>query len=353
MASKWYLGDESVAGFCIPHELLPVIFVKKSSPALQTLTLFHQLAHLLLHDEPHLDSPAQLKVRQGASKDAQANRLAYECLQPDECAGEIVCDTRLEIDPDAIGETARHRIKEVIDTFGIDLVGVTLTAQSFRLLTHHKACLHLDRLLWEDYDQLKKHIRKYYDILGGLAWKSVMLDACSVNALHRLYPPHKFRQMCAWLIQQNIAMAVVNFEEVAGHSLTSWLVDEAGLEIIAENSAIQQQTDLLHAELAIPATGYSTQGGVGYSDLIAIATAEVSGYDLITEEEHQEQLPTKLKNYRIPAVCRSFAPSVQTCTLSEWVVANYPGDELPLVVGNEIREEETSYLAVLKPALVA
>ena len=73
-AGKWKIPKASaVLGFSLYHAQCPVIFVRKQvSPAPQSFTLFHELAHLLLHRASVIDDEADLQADTGLEREANA-----------------------------------------------------------------------------------------------------------------------------------------------------------------------------------------------------------------------------------------------------------------------------------------
>ena len=86
--SSGYLGswrlESNAIGFAIPHEQAPLIFIRKTSPQMQTFTLFHELGHLLLHGDSFIDDEDSLDSRQSKRKEQEANQFAADCLLPDD-----------------------------------------------------------------------------------------------------------------------------------------------------------------------------------------------------------------------------------------------------------------------------
>ena len=101
----WQLDHPKVVGFYMPDpdEQVPVIFVKKTTPQMQTLTLFHELGHLLLHGERgYIDGEDVLHGDASAKKEREANRFADRCLVPDAILGKAAARI-----PKSVGEFDR------------------------------------------------------------------------------------------------------------------------------------------------------------------------------------------------------------------------------------------------------
>lgn len=88
-AGKWQLPKEnSVLGFSIYKERLPVILVKKQrSETSQTFTLAHELGHLLMHRTSMIDDEADFSSN--GALEVQANQFAGFFLVPTEDLAEI------------------------------------------------------------------------------------------------------------------------------------------------------------------------------------------------------------------------------------------------------------------------
>lgn len=89
---RWKVSNSDVVGFCVAHDIVPVIFITKTSPERQTFTLFHELGHLLLHEASCIDNEDNLSSseysRRGGNKyskrEREANQFAGLCLVPPE-----------------------------------------------------------------------------------------------------------------------------------------------------------------------------------------------------------------------------------------------------------------------------
>jgi Zn-dependent peptidase ImmA (M78 family)/transcriptional regulator with XRE-family HTH domain len=80
---KWQIPkSSSVLGFAIYHDSFPVIVIRKTKyESRQTFTLFHELAHIILHRDSVIDEEADLELISGRERDA--NRFAALVLIPD------------------------------------------------------------------------------------------------------------------------------------------------------------------------------------------------------------------------------------------------------------------------------
>lgn len=86
---KWQIPkNEPICGFTIYNPDCPVIVVKKEiSEGRQAFTLFHELAHVLLHKASYIDELEDLYSYRG--KEREANEFAGLVLVPDQFLSEI------------------------------------------------------------------------------------------------------------------------------------------------------------------------------------------------------------------------------------------------------------------------
>lgn len=82
-AGNWQIAKESsIRGFSLYFDSYPVIVAKKQdSPAAQSFTVMHELAHLILHKTSSIDEEKDFYVYQGQEK--EANEFAGNVLVPD------------------------------------------------------------------------------------------------------------------------------------------------------------------------------------------------------------------------------------------------------------------------------
>jgi Zn-dependent peptidase ImmA (M78 family) len=80
---KWQVPKSSpILGFAIFHDRFPLVVVRKTRfESRQAFTLFHELAHILLHKESVIDDETDLAASTG--KEREANRFAACVLVPD------------------------------------------------------------------------------------------------------------------------------------------------------------------------------------------------------------------------------------------------------------------------------
>lgn len=131
-------------------------------------------------------------------------------------------------------------------------------------------------------------------------------DASSMIYAWDNYPEKHFPRLWEWLGIQIasgiITMPLVAFEETSSKSpdCGKWLND-ANLSILHPSTAILKCAANLKSLLGIEGDRYGV--GVGENDLIIIATAEINGLPLVSNEAVQMSLPKVLSKYKIPAVC--------------------------------------------------
>ena len=80
---KWKIHNDMLFGLSIYDPVAPVIFVRKitNNEKRQVFTLFHELAHILLHNKTLIDDENNLDTPQ-EKQEIEANRFAGLCLLP-------------------------------------------------------------------------------------------------------------------------------------------------------------------------------------------------------------------------------------------------------------------------------
>src|SRR5206468_2122277 len=74
--------SDPVEGFCLFYSACPIIVVRKHDAVTrQVFTLFHELAHLILHRESFIDE--QMDLVNQAAREREANSFAGHLLVPD------------------------------------------------------------------------------------------------------------------------------------------------------------------------------------------------------------------------------------------------------------------------------
>lgn len=149
-----------------------------------------------------------------------------------------------------------------------------------------------------------------------------LFDTSSIVYAWDNYPIDQFPPLWAWLASE-IANGRIMFAEVAvgevakvSSECKEWLSNN-GLAIVPTSDAILVEALRLKGLLQI---GEQYGGGVRENDLLIIATAKVSGMELVTNERVQLDLnKTKLANYKIPAVCQMRTVDVPCCDFLEFI----------------------------------
>lgn len=203
---NWKIENDDFEGFSINHEKMPVIFVKKSFEKRQVFTLFHELAHLLLHDKKRAMMDSNENFRHNTAKriEYEANEFAGKCLIPSETLEHIAAQTpenprdydaafkdfsdkncvsveavlvrllmRRQISheqyqqyrgikkeekiPQSSGQPKRYRHTEPAKIFGKHYVRSVLFALDEEQITLNKASNHLDKIKIEEFDKMRSH----------------------------------------------------------------------------------------------------------------------------------------------------------------------------------------------------
>ena len=132
-------------------------------------------------------------------------------------------------------------------------------------------------------------------------------DASSLILSWHEYSKDLFPPLWDWLGKGfgdgSLAVSQVAFDEVKQKSeaCTDFLRD-CGLQPRPVTAEIVTEALRLKGLLGILNEEYSPRG-VGENDLLIIATANVEGAVLVSEEGRQQNLPNVMKNCKIPAVC--------------------------------------------------
>lgn len=197
--------DDDIDGFCIYDAKCPMIVVKKqAAEARQTFTLFHELAHLLLHRESFIDGSEDIYAQTG--KEKEANEFAGRLLVPDavlpfvfaqpkpadasdyddwlrSCraawgvSSEVILRRLLDegrlaerdyaayrawkqdqVTTPGDGGSREYRYREPVHIFGPTFTRTVLDALAKRRITTNKASGYLDNLTLEALRKLEKHL---------------------------------------------------------------------------------------------------------------------------------------------------------------------------------------------------
>lgn len=133
-----------------------------------------------------------------------------------------------------------------------------------------------------------------------------VFDASSIIYAWDNYPVNQFPGLWEWigdrLNDSSIMMPSVALSEVQNNSPECWhWFKQEDVQTHEISNAILQESLRIKNLLGIIGDKYG--GGVGENDILIIATAAVHGKELVTDESWQANLPKKLENYKIPAVC--------------------------------------------------
>jgi len=139
-----------------------------------------------------------------------------------------------------------------------------------------------------------------------------VFDASSIIYAWDNYPFQQFPGLWDWMGERinnlTIMMPSVALGEVRANSTDCWQwLRDAGLKTHDVNNTILQ--DALRIKNLLGIVGDKYGGGVGENDILIVATADVIGKELVTDEGWQPLLPKNLHNCRMPAVCS--LPTVQ------------------------------------------
>jgi predicted nucleic acid-binding protein len=144
------------------------------------------------------------------------------------------------------------------------------------------------------------------------------------------YPYHikQFQNFWEWMGEQIISKQVV-ISEVAFNELTKpskeckdWLKEKA-IQIIPTSNEIRVAASKIKLLLGIENDNYHSDG-VGEKDIFIIATAQYHDLSLVSNEEKQSSLPTNIRKYKIPAVCKLAEVAVPCVDFREYI--NKAGD---------------------------
>lgn len=133
-----------------------------------------------------------------------------------------------------------------------------------------------------------------------------VIDASSIIYGWDNYPPEQFPKLWAWVAEEiesaELVIPKVAFDEVKNKlpECADWLTEQNISKLSPTNDVLRKSLEI-HALLGIVGDAYGK--GAGENDILIIATAFVAGGELITNENVQNNLPSKLKNCKIPAVC--------------------------------------------------
>lgn len=149
------------------------------------------------------------------------------------------------------------------------------------------------------------------------------IDASSIVYGWDNYPIEQFPKVWDWLAMQiksgELTISKVAMDEVESVSpdCAAWL-KEQGIERKTVDNAIAATAVSIKNDLGIANDNYH-QEGVGENDIFIIATAKVTGVELISDENRQNTLPANTKKYKIPAVCAMPTVSVNCINFVDYI----------------------------------
>lgn len=149
-----------------------------------------------------------------------------------------------------------------------------------------------------------------------------MFDASSMIYAWDNYPIEQFPGLWEWIEHQIsggfLTMSSVAFDEITKKTpdCSHWL-KLIRLGIYEVDNATLQEALRIKTLLGIVGDQYGA--GVGENDLLIIASALVNGTELVSDEKRQNNLPTLLQKYKIPAVCNLPSISVRCINFIEYL----------------------------------
>ena len=149
------------------------------------------------------------------------------------------------------------------------------------------------------------------------------IDASSIVYGWDNYPIGQFPGLWNWIADQitsrELSMSRVAYDEVSVVSpeCTEWL---RNCEIVRREitNEIINAALAIKSELGIQNDNFHVDG-VGENDILIIASAKVSGVELISDENKQETLPHNLRKYKMPAVCKMQSVAVSCINFVEYI----------------------------------
>lgn len=154
-----------------------------------------------------------------------------------------------------------------------------------------------------------------------------LLDASSALNAWSTYPIGVFKTMWTWLDSSHISGGTLqivreNLEEINHKEQKCCETLKAyGIKVISPTDRILQSAESIKSSLGISDDRY-TPKGVDYNDLLLIATAEVNGYSVISDEYRQPSSPSNIANAKIPLVCQR--QHIKCMSFTEWLTVQNP-----------------------------
>ena len=145
-------NDSSVIGFSFYHEKVPVIFIKKDnefSDSLSVFTLFHELAHILLHKQTIIDTNEIIYSKKQIER--EANLLAANILVSENMLNEIDINAK----PDEVDGFVNW-LKPITERLSVSTDVVLIRLMEYDLITQSE---YEDFRMYrkEEHEKIKKH----------------------------------------------------------------------------------------------------------------------------------------------------------------------------------------------------
>lgn len=149
------------------------------------------------------------------------------------------------------------------------------------------------------------------------------VDASSIVYGWDNYPITQFPALWDWVAEQiaehQLSISRIAYDEVAivSPECADWLRQRDILRKDVTNEVIGAAM-AIKGQLGIQNDNFHPNG-VGENDIFIIATAKVSGAQLISDENKQTTLPPSLPRYKIPAVCALQTVAVSCISFVEYI----------------------------------
>lgn len=149
------------------------------------------------------------------------------------------------------------------------------------------------------------------------------VDASSIVYGWDNYPITQFPALWDWvaeqITEQQLSISRIAYDEVVivSPECADWLRQNNILRKDVTNEVITTAMEIKD-QLGIQNDNFHPNG-VSENDLFIIATAKVSGVQLISDENKQTTLPPTLPRYKIPAVCALQSVAVPCINFVEYI----------------------------------
>jgi Domain of unknown function (DUF4411) len=150
-----------------------------------------------------------------------------------------------------------------------------------------------------------------------------VFDASSMIYAWDNYPIDQFPGLWGWMAEQveakQLTMPSVAFDQVLYKTpdCGQWLRDN-NLDQLAGNNAILQEAMRIKGLLGIVDDNYHPKG-VDENDILIIATARLSGAELVSDEERQPIQPRLSSKRKIPSVCSMPTVSISCINFVDYI----------------------------------